>query len=217
MFFCPYAHRTFNSRKLNLTSTVRLLHAAPNAPNIDIYVNDKLFIGNLSYSEFTKYMTVPSGNYNVKIYPVNETVKPLIITDVNLEPNYVFTGAVIGTLPDLSLLPIPDPANPNTFGTACIRFVHLSPNAPAVDVTLQDGTMLFKNVKYKDYTLYVCVPQETYTFQVKVSGTDQAALTVSNVQLIAGNYYSIYAVGLLDKNPALEALLSTDYNSSTQV
>lgn len=215
MFFCPYAHRkSAKFRKTNPTSIVRLLHAAPNAPNVDIYVNDKLFIRNLSYSEFTKYMVVPSGSYNVKVYPVGETVMPVVETEVNLQPNYAFTGAVIGTLPDLSLLPIPDPANPNNYGTACVRFVHLSPNAPAVDVTLQNGSMLFKDVKYKDYTLYVCGPPGTYTLQVKAAGTDKVALTVSDVQLMANNYYSIYAIGLLDKNPELEALLSTDYNPS---
>ena len=213
MFFCPYSNNFPGStRKLKPTSTIRLFHAAPNAPNVDIYANDKLFIGNLSYGEFTKYMVVPSGKYNIKIYAVGQKEKPVIDTDVNIEPKYAFTGAVIGTLPNLSLLPIPDPANANVFGTPCIRFVHLSPNAPAVDVTLQNGTMLFKNVKYKDYTLYVCIPTGTYTLQVKAAGTNNVVLTVPNVQLGPNIYYSTYAIGLVNGNPPLEALLSIDNN-----
>lgn len=213
MFSCPYAKGFPESnRKLKTTSTIRLLHAAPNAPNVDIYANDKLIIGNLSYGEFTKYMTVPSGNYNIKVYAAGKKGKPVFETDVNIMPKYVFTGAIIGTMPDLSLLPIPDPANANAFGTPCMRFVHLSPNSPAVDVTLQSGAMLFKNVKYKDYTLYACIPSGTYSIQVKIAGTNNVILTLSDAVLNPNTYYSIYAIGLVNENPKLQALLSVDNN-----
>ncbi|MDF2686074.1 MAG: hypothetical protein K0S55_1255, partial [Clostridia bacterium] len=93
-----------------------------------------------------------------------------------------------------------------------VRFVHLSPNAPAVDVTLANGTKLFENVKYKNYTNYIIVDSGNYTLLVKPSGSNQTVLTIPNIYLSPRMIYSIYAVGLVGNNPPLEAVMSLDGN-----
>ena len=57
---------------------------------------------------------------------------------------------------------------------------------------------------------YTCVPAGTYTFRVTPAGTDNVVLTVPNVILTANTLYTIYAVGLVGEEPALEALLVTE-------
>ena len=49
-------------------SYVRVFHASPNAPAVDIYVNGSLVFENLSYKEFTEYVPLPMGEYNVQVY-----------------------------------------------------------------------------------------------------------------------------------------------------
>lgn len=132
---------------------------------------------------------------------------PVINTNVDIPRNSVFTIAAIGTLPNISLFPIPEPTTATNFGKPCVRFVHLSPNAPAVDIELADGTKVFTNVYFKCITTYVCVNPGTYTFKVVPTGTNKVVLTVPNVQLDPNNYYTIYAVGLVGESPPLEALL----------
>ena len=52
MFYCPYANMTVNSyRTMQMNSLIRVLHAAPNAPAVDIYANGNLVVKNLSYKE----------------------------------------------------------------------------------------------------------------------------------------------------------------------
>ncbi len=72
------------------------------------------------------------------------------------------------------------------------RIAHISPNAPAVDIKLSDGTKVFNNVGYKDITDYACIPVGTYDFMVTLAGTNKVVLTVSDIKLDLDNYYTIY-------------------------
>lgn len=193
-----------------MNSRVRVLHAVPNAPAVDVYANDNLIVRNLAYKEASPYLPVPSGNYNIKVYPTGETTNPVIDSKVFVPENSIYTIAAIGELPDISLYPIQEPISPNNTGMACVRFIHLSPNAPPVDIKLPDGTVVFSNIPYKGMACYTCVPSGTYTFRVTPAGTDDVVLTVPNVRLNANTLYTIYAVGLAGEEPALEALLVTE-------
>lgn len=209
MFYCPYYNQMIDDsyRVKQMNSLIRVFHASPGAPAVDVYANGNMIVKNLSYKEVSQYLPVPAGTYNIKVYPSGQMKNPVINTTVSIPENSVFNVAAIGTLPDISLFPIPEPLMGEKCGRPCVRFVHLSPNAPAVDIRLADGTKVFNNVSYKGITDYVCVPGGTYTFKVNVAGTENTALTVPNVRLDNNMYYTIYAVGLVGKSPALEAVL----------
>ena len=207
MFYCPYSNITNNYyRAMKMNSCIRVFHASPNAPAVDVYANGNLIVKDLSYKELSQYLTVPCGNYNIKVYPSGQMTNPVINTNVYIPENTVTNIAAIGVLPSISLLPIQEPITAQRSGKACVRFIHLSPNAPAVDIKLTDGTTVFNNVAYKGITNYVNVPEGTYTFKVSPTGTDNVVLTVPNIKLGADNYYTIYALGLVGKTPPLEAI-----------
>jgi hypothetical protein len=193
-----------------MNSKIRVLHAVPNAPAVDVYANDNLIVKNLAYKEMSPYLPVPSGNYNIKVYPTGETTNPVIESSVYIPENSIYTIAAIGELPDISLYPIQEPTSANKTGMSCVRFIHLSPNAPPVDIKLPDGSIVFSNVPFKSLASYTCVPSGTYTFRVNPAGTDNVVLTVPNVKLNPNTFYTIYAIGLVGETPNLEALLVTE-------
>lgn len=197
-------------KEKSMPSYIRVFHASPNSPAVDVYANDNLIVENLSYEEVSAYIPVPSDNYNITVYPTGEKMDPVIDTDVYIPPNIVFNVAAIGTLPKISLYPIPEPSVAQSSGNGCVRFVHLSPNAPAVDIKLANDTMVFDNVAYKSITNYACIPAGTYTFQVSPAGSPDVVLTVPDVSLEADTYYTIYAIGLLGEDPSLQALLFSE-------
>ncbi len=41
------------------TSYIRVLHAAPNAPAVDVYVGDMILFNNLTFGQFSSYIPVP--------------------------------------------------------------------------------------------------------------------------------------------------------------
>lgn len=201
---------TFYRQEQPNLSYIRILHASPNSPAVDVYANNDLVAENLSYENISPYIPVPAANYNLQVYPTGQMADPVINTDVYIPPNFVFNVAAIGTLPDISLYPVPEPSIAQNSGNACVRFVHLSPNAPAVDIKLDNGTMVFDNVAYKGVTNYACIPAGTYTFMVSPTGSSDVALSVPNVDLDANVYYTIYAIGLAGEEPSLQAILVTE-------
>jgi hypothetical protein len=193
-------------RKPQANSYVRVFNALTSAPAIDVYANGNLIIQNLAYGQFSPYIPVTPGNYNINIFPTGQVTTPLIATNIIIPTETIFNLAVIGNVPNVEIYTIPEPVAPINFGRACIRFIHLSSNAPAVDITLQNGQNIFTSVGYKDITDYVCVPPGTYTFEIKVAGTNNVALTVPNLQLQPNTYYSIYIIGLVGQYPPLQAV-----------
>lgn len=93
---------------------------------------------------------------------------------------------------------------------ARVRFIHLSPNAPGVDVVLLNGIKLFNDTKYKEATDYINVTPGIYTLQVRPTGSDMVLLTIPNINLETNQVYTIYAIGLVNGNPPLEAVILVD-------
>jgi len=208
MFYNPYVNmltQCYMMQKMN--SNIRVLHASPNAPAVDVYANDNLIIKNLAFKELSEYIPVPPGNYNIKVFPTGVTTNPVIDTNMYVPEDAVYTVAAIGELPDISLYPIQEPTSANNSGVSCVRFIHFSPNAPAVDIKLADDTIVFSNVPYKSIANYVCVPPGTYTFIVSPAGLNNVVLTVPDLELEPNKFYTIYAVGLVGESPELEAIL----------
>ena len=53
-------------------SYVRVFHASPDAPPVDIYVNEGLAFKNLSFKEFSEYVQLPMGEYKIEVFPAGQ-------------------------------------------------------------------------------------------------------------------------------------------------
>jgi hypothetical protein len=191
-------------------ASIRVLHASPKSPNVDIYFNDKRIIANLAYAKLSNYIRITPGNNNIKVYQAGRRDRPVIDKNVNISQPSKFTVAVTGTFPNISLNPISDPIDEQMTTKSCIRFIQLSQNAPAVDITLSNGTKLFSNIKYNEVTDYITLNPGSYNLQVKESGSDKIILSIPNVELSKSKCYSIYGVGLLKGRPSLSAIRVVD-------
>jgi len=168
------------------TSYVRVLHASPDAPGVDVYLNNALIARNLTYQNFTEYLPLMEGRYNVKVFATGTTSNPVIDTVVNIMPDSDYTIAATGLLKDIQPLVINDTSARISPNMSQVKFVHLVPDAPRVDVTLPDGKKLFKNIAFREVSKKLLVDPGKYTIQVRVAGTDNIVLTVPNVMLKPG-------------------------------
>jgi hypothetical protein len=212
VFYCPYQNFKRESTPKPLQSYYRLLHAIPDAPAVDVYINGRLTAPNLRYSNFTNYFQAPGGIYEVKVYPAGKKTPVLIESNLQLVPSSIYTIAAVpdGSVGDGSLLPILEPLPGPTPGYAMIRFSHLSSGTPAVDITLPDGKILFKDVEFKDVTGYIPVPPGNYTVQARATGTNNVVLIVPNINLKPNKIYTVYAVGKPTGAPPLQVLIPLD-------
>jgi hypothetical protein len=195
----------------NMAAYVRVVHIAARAPYLDIYVNDKLAIQSLAYREFTNYIKLPSGTYNIKVYRANNTDFPLADVDIFLAPKSVTTIAAYVQRRRLSLYPVEEiPLISPTEGKSKIRIAQFIENIPPVDVVLSNGTVLYRNVNFKDIKNYIELPIGRYTIILKLADTDINMLYVPNINLKSDKYYTLYLIGLVTNFPPPQMLIPLD-------
>jgi hypothetical protein len=203
---------------------LRVLHAAPMAPQVDVYLTAPgaslaasapagsfAFKGNLGPVE------VPAGVYQVRVTLAGKPASVVYDTgSITLAAggNLLLTAVentATGAAP-ISLVvqdgsgssEILDAATP-----ADLRVVHASPDAPAVDVIVNDNfaNPLVSDLAFPDFTPFLGVPPATYNVKVTDAATQGVVPINADLDLEAGIRYTVLAVGPL---AALEPLIATD-------
>jgi hypothetical protein len=119
-------------------SRVRVVHASPDAPAVDVWINDSRAIENAPFKGITDYAALEMGTYNIKVVPNGATEPVVIEADLTLEAQD-YTIVALGTLENIEPLVLIDNNSAPAAGKAHVRFVHASPDAPAVDIAVKGG------------------------------------------------------------------------------
>lgn len=177
---------------------VRVLHASPDAPAVDVRVNGGLAFADVAFEEVTGYAALPAGTYNVKVEPAGAGGAGPNVIDANLTlaAGMDYTVVAKGLLASIAPAVLVDDNSAPAAGSARVRFFHGSPDAPAVDIAVTDGPVVFPNVPFGG-SLAGEVPAGTYDLEARAAGTTFVALTLPGIALEAGKVYSVFATGLL--------------------
>lgn len=209
-----YSYRsinTFRNAMPTLRSLIRLFHASPTAPSLDIYANGNLIAKDLAFSKYTNYIEVSPGEYKIEIYPTGTKGNIVITKTLEVAPNGIFTVAAINLPVNLDLLVIKDASGAVNPNLSFLRFISLSPNAPLLDLSLSaDSKKLFKMVEYKEITGYYPLSPGIYTFDLAPSSASGLTLRIPDVSLNPNKFYTIYAVGLIGGTPRIQSVLIQD-------
>nr|WP_232318334.1 DUF4397 domain-containing protein [Salisediminibacterium beveridgei] len=177
---------------------VRILHASPDAPAVDIYVNGDLTVEDAAFKDITGYLELPAGEYDIAIHAAGDD-------EAVYEQSLAVDGGVHYTVAAVDFLDGGDFrleafADDNTVdeGMTKVRVGHMSPDAPAVDVGLVGGDSLFEGAEFFAVTDYLELDPDTYDLEIRAAGTEDAVLDLSGTTLEADTVYSVYAVGALD-------------------
>jgi hypothetical protein len=189
---------------------VRVAHLSPDAPAVDVWVDGTVVLEGVPFPLLSGYLAVPAGPHRIQVTPAGATEPSVIDATLDLDPAASYTVAATGllTMNDLAPLPLLDDRQPAD-GMASVRFVHASPDAPAVDVAVSGGPVLFSNVAFREAGEYLMVAPGTYDLEVRVAGTSTVALSVPGVSLSASTNYTIFAIGQL-ADSSLAALPAID-------
>jgi hypothetical protein len=190
---------------------VRVAHLAPDAPNVDVYVNGDPVLTNVAYTTISGYLSLPAGTQQVTVYATGDTTTPVIDVPVELAAGGAYTVAAVGLVADGSLTAqvYQDDLRSPSSGNAKVRVVHASPDAGPVDVVPRGGEALVAGLTFPEASAYAEVPAGTYTLDVNAAGTNQTALTVPDAALASGGVYSAFAVGTVYAD-SLNVLLVQD-------
>jgi len=195
----------------NSTSTLRIVHASPDAPAIDVYVDDKKGLAGLTYKKVTSYVSLPSGRHTVKIYAssANGTGNPVVTQDLELNAGWDYTVAATGKLANIALRVYSDNLNLPGAAKANVRVYHLSPNAPAINLAVKDGNVLSRNISFPNATDYMQVDAKSYSLEIQ-SASDSKVLLSTSANLASNSVNSVFAFGLVGETPALSTATVVD-------
>lgn len=184
---------------------VMVVHASPDAPAVDLLVDDEEVAADLTYPENTGYLTVEAGSRNIKVNLAG-TSTSVIDAEGNFVKDQSYTVFAIGTADetdaaDIGALVLQDDLTAPAAGNAKVRFVHLSPDAPDVDiVNITDPTneaVLFDGQGYSEASTFASVPAGTYNLEVRTDADGTVVLPLNGIMLEAGKIYTVFANGFV--------------------
>ncbi len=214
---------------------LRIVHAASSAPAVEVWLSepglDLQNPGNgtliSAVFDFKGELTVdplvvPAGDYQVRVTLPGDPANPLFDSGTIGLPGGadLVIAAVVNTGPGASpikllastggvLLEFNDVNTP-----ADVRVVHASPDAPAVDVLVDNTIRAVQGAVYTAVTDYLPLAPATYNFKVVPEmGSPAEAVIDVNVPLSLGSEQTVIAVGTLtDPMIPIEPLLLADNN-----
>ncbi|HMN48437.1 MAG TPA: DUF4397 domain-containing protein [Ignavibacteriaceae bacterium] len=175
---------------------VLVTHASPDAPGVDLLVDNVVAGTNLTFPNSTGYLEVNAGTRNVKVN-VTGTSTTAIQANLNLEANKIYSVFAVNNVASIEPLVLVDDLTAPATGKAHVRFIHLSPNAPAVDITTNTGAVVFANYTFKKASAFTPLDAGTYNLQVRLAGTSTVVLDLPGITLTSGKIYTVFAKGLV--------------------
>lgn len=192
-----------------VNANIRFLHAIPDAPNVDIYLNNKLIYSNIAFGSITKYISVAPQTYNVQLYKSGTSSKPLISETIEVLPNSISTLNVTYEDKMIAFFTIDDTHPKSNPLLSFVRFINLAPTAPLLSLRLPEGLVLFDEASYLETNDYYPTSPALYNFVVSTSDGEFEKY-INNIDLKKDMYITIYMIGLYNEKPPLGYILVTD-------
>lgn len=200
-------------------SRIQVLHAAPAAPAVDIYVTEpdaelatRVPVGTLAYREDTGALDVDAGLRRVRVTlagdPANVVYDSPNITLAQNSKLFIVAVANTGAGPaPISLVVNTGAAQADLLDRntpAALRVLQLSPDAPALDLTRQatgsedvlpfiDGLLFPQSSGYRE------LAGGQYTLRARDAGDPEADPLLSFLQtVLPGQFYTVLLTGLVE-------------------
>jgi hypothetical protein len=126
------------------------------------------------------------------------TETTVIDADVTFRQDSSYSIFAVNDVNNIEPLVVMDDLTTPASGNGHVRFLHLSPDAPAVDITLDDGTVVFADYSFKEYSAFTPLSAGDYDLQVRAAGTSTVVLDLDPITVSDGMIYTIFAKGFLN-------------------
>jgi hypothetical protein len=199
-------------------AALRVGHFSPNVPGVDVFLKapgaansvDNRVLQNVTFPQDSGFLEVPAGTYDASVALTGSLAGVLDLNGATLARGSSTSVFAIGLLngsgtQELRLAAYADDRTPAA-GAAKVRVIHLSPDAPAVDVVVLSGGSIaarpVQNLAFPDATASsLTLPPGTYLVGVTPAGQD-TVVAQQEFTLGAGDVVTIAAVGCLSTTGA---------------
>ncbi|MBY6185036.1 DUF4397 domain-containing protein [Marinobacter hydrocarbonoclasticus] len=202
---------------VNAGAEARVVHASPDAPEVNVLVDDAVALTNVPYTGFSGFLPLSAGMHNLKVEPSAAPGTYVIDADADFALNTAYTILATGLVADITPW-IVEGKGRRIATAAQIRLLHASPGAGNVDIyvgtdgDISDETPAFSNVPIRAETGLVPLAAGTYYVTVTPTGTQDAAIGPLMLELEANKIYTAIARDMEGGGPEFGVILLDDFN-----
>lgn len=175
-------------------SYLRLLNASQGFKIVDIHFNNHMVAKKFGFKKYTSYYPVPQGQHTVDVYKSGSKEKPSATLEINLKQDLIYTLALEGEYAN-RLLIVQDPNICCEKDMSNIRFIHMAPKTPAVDIAWDGNSILYSRLSYRSIPDYMAVTAGKHSFHIRQEQA-KPILTIPDVDLKPGWNYTVYVAGV---------------------
>jgi Domain of unknown function (DUF4397) len=199
-------------------AVARVYHASPDAPSVDIVVNDNFaapLVDDLSFGDPAAVAAVPADSYNIKVSALDGAVIA-IDADLTLDAGEAYDVLAIDNLAAIRPLVLND--DPREVATyAKVRIIHASPSAGNVDIyvtapgtDINNANPTLADVPFEANTGYLALDEGDYEVTVTATGSKLAAIGPAPLNLMGSDVLTIAAVDAAGGGTPLNVLITND-------
>ncbi len=194
---------------------VSFYHGSPDAPALDVNVDGKIITSNpFHFSEVLPYNRFFTGKRNFKFSPAN-AVNNLLDKDITFEIDKVYSVFLAGEMSNLQALVLEDDWEDPDADHASIRFIHLSPDAGVVGLSVSGEEDSFTEpATFLTTSVFEKLDKGKYTLSVKSKVNGELMVSAADVEIKGNRVYTIVLRGkksLSDGDKKLNLQLITNY------
>jgi hypothetical protein len=197
---------------------VRVVHASPDAPDVDVLVDGAPVLTGVPYLAASEYLEVAPGSRKLAVNAAG-TATTVIDADVILVDGTDYTVIASGLLDAIEPIVLQDDNSEPSAGLARVRAVHGAASAPAVDiyVTAPDADLaatlpVLTGVEFGDVADYIEAPAGDYHVRVTPTGTKTVVIDSGLLTLENGQVRTAIAVDAPGGGGPFDLLLLEDLN-----
>ncbi len=218
---------------------VKVIHAVPNVPDaltalpapqrtssVNVFAfsagstsDSTVLTSALFYPQASNYETVKQGSFDLRVRPFFLNLNVIAANGVNFANDGAYTVIAYDSVAKIKAMVLNDNLSAPSGNNVKIRFLHLSANAPAVDiVNLRDNQAIFSNRTFADNVTnsskadFIEVAAGTYNLEVRLAGTSTSVLPINNLILQSGRSYTIWATGFVGGTSGRQLQVLVDQN-----
>lgn len=198
-------------------AAVRVVHASPDAPNVDVLVDDATALSNVAYRAASDFLEVNAGVRRLRVRATGTTTTVIDASPV-LATGGSYTVLATGLLADIQPVVAEDNLTDPPAGQVKLRVIHAAPAAAGVDVyatapgaDINTATPVLTNVAFRAVSDYLTVPAGTYQIRVTPTGTKTVAIDAELV-LGAGQIRTVVATDAPGGGAPLAPIVLNDKN-----
>src|SRR5215207_1207437 len=199
-------------------ATVRVIHASPGAPAVDVLLDGQTLLQGLAYGTASSYATITPEEHRLQVVPTGQTADAAVVDEtIEAAPGQAYLLAVYGLLNDIGGAIYDVDLSEIEPGNARVRLINFSPDAGDVDLLETGGDEWFGNVGLGDASDYRDIAPGTYSADVR-GDDDRVLLTVSELPFEETRVYDVVVLGqIADDSLEVQSLITTVSPSCAEV